>query len=82
MRLNCLRNLVIMQTHNWRASLKKIVDSKFYAFSFSSSVIGYIFDCVCEVQLRLCESCSKILGIINITIEVAISKVRLCQGIF
>ena len=45
--------------YNWRASLKKLEDSKFLKDSkfysvFPSSVIGHIFACVCEVQLRLC----------------------------
>ena len=34
--------------------LRTFVDSKFYSFSFPSSVVGQIFACVCEVQLRLC----------------------------
>ena len=34
--------------------LKNFVDSKFYSFSFLSSVIGHIFAYVCEMQLRLC----------------------------
>ena len=33
--------------------LRNFVDSKFYSSSFSNSVIGPIFACVCEVQLRL-----------------------------
>ena len=40
--------------HNWLASLRSYVDSKFYAFSFPSRVVGHIFACVCEMQLRFC----------------------------
>ena len=31
---------------------RKYVDSKFYYSVFPSNVIGHIFACVCEVQLR------------------------------
>ena len=34
--------------------LRNFVDSKFTHSVFASSVIGHIFACVCEVQLRLC----------------------------
>ena len=40
--------------HNWLASLRSYVGSKFYSFSFPISVIGHIFACVCEMQLRHC----------------------------
>ena len=39
--------------HNWPASLKNFVGSTFTHSVFLSSVIGHIFACVCEVQLRL-----------------------------
>ena len=41
--------------NNWRASLKEILWTQTCShLVFPSSVIGHIFACVCEVQLRLC----------------------------
>ena len=42
--------------HNWRASLKKFcfLSESLTHSVFTSSVIGHIFACICEVQLRLC----------------------------
>ena len=34
--------------------LGNFVDSKFFSFSFHSSVMNRIFACLCEVQVRFC----------------------------
>ena len=42
--------------HNWGASLKKFcfLSQSLTHSVFPSSVIGHIFACICEVQLRIC----------------------------
>ena len=51
---------------NWLASLKKFCRLNFSHSVFPSTVIGHIFACVCEVQLRLCfDNCQAITTLVR-----------------